>query len=49
MCTIADADDTRETMISVLQSAILPADGTFAAAEMMGLRHIPLAARERKL
>ncbi len=41
-CNIANADDIRETSISVFQSAILPADGMMAAGRpRRRLRHAP--------
>jgi len=41
-CSIANADDIRETSISVFQSAILPADGMMAAGRpRRRLRHAP--------
>jgi hypothetical protein len=43
---LAAADGTRETAISGVQTAIVPADGMSAAIKITGLRHDPLAAHE---
>ena len=43
-CKIANADDIRETAISVFQIATLPAVGINAAFDFTERRHVPLAA-----